>query len=401
MKPDAERPTPLEPDDPRISEWIDGRLPPAEAAAIERAVGASPALTALVTDLRAIKEAARSVAAAARPADGLTEQVMARIATASAEGSAPDPAVDAEWEAIEAERIAAERAEAAVDLAEAAREPRRHWPWLALAGALAAGLLVAVVLNLPGDGSREVALAPQVESQVIPPPNGLIESAADRPAATVEVAAADAEQALAARSLGAAKAAQAMPAAPTADPASEDEVSEIELGDAEVVAVTVRGPAGRAAFEQRVAALGLAIAGVASVEADRLSARAEVSGEAFSARQPRATRPEVLSISGTAAAIETLLAEAGRGSQGLAFGQEELRRRADSRDRRMATAAGDRAERGASEQQAAAVPLDQAKRGAAVARVLVRLIELPEPAAPQPSEPAAAEPTPQGPGAEP
>lgn len=341
MKPDAEKPTPLEPDDPRISEWIDGRLSPVEAAAIERAVRESPALATLVADLRAIKEAARLVASAATPAGGFTDRVMARIAKQATADAETDPAVDAEWEAIEAERIAAERAEAAADLAEAAREPQRHWPWLALLGALAAGLLMTVVLNLPRDGGREVALAPAPESRTSPPPAGLVESeesAADRLAATAEVAALDAELAPALRSLGAASPALAMPAAPAAAEASEQ-----ERGDADVAAVTVRGPAGRAAFERQAAALGLA---VAAADSDALFGSAGGLQGEFAARRAGQPLSDVIVISGSADAIERLLAET------------------DSRP-----------------QAAAKSGIADRQRAAAVARVVVRLIELPEPGA--------------------
>ena len=152
---------PLAADDPRISEWIDGRLPAGEAAEVERAVAESPALIRLVTDLRAIKEAAR-MARAASPPPGFTDRVMAAVA-AGANDRDPDRAVDDEWRAIEAERIAVERAEAAADLDEAAKErpdspAGRRWPWLALAGALAAGLIVALTLDREGDRHRDVAM---------------------------------------------------------------------------------------------------------------------------------------------------------------------------------------------------------------------------------------------------
>ncbi len=57
------RPTPEHPahpigfDDPRISEWIDGRLSGGEAEFVARAVAASPELTRFVADLRLLKTA--------------------------------------------------------------------------------------------------------------------------------------------------------------------------------------------------------------------------------------------------------------------------------------------------------------------------------------------------------
>jgi len=199
---------PLAADDPRLSEWIDGRLTVAEAAEVERAVRASPDLSRVVADLRAIKEATRLVPAASPPA-GFVEQVMAAIAagdTANADAAA-DRVVAEEWRAIEAERIAEERAEAEVDREEAARErpaapqatPRRAWPWLAIGTALAAGLLAAVALNPPEDAPREVArVEPQAERRrlaveernAVPAAGAESPPAAERPRATEEFAAA-------------------------------------------------------------------------------------------------------------------------------------------------------------------------------------------------------------------
>ena len=123
-------------DDPRIGEWIAGRLDAAEAAAVAAAVAASADLTRLVADLRA-----------ARSGSG----------TPGVEpGADDDAAIDGEWRKIEAERIAEERDEAREDLL--APEPsRRRWPWLAFAGALAAGVIAAVVLNSPTAVSRRMA----------------------------------------------------------------------------------------------------------------------------------------------------------------------------------------------------------------------------------------------------
>lgn len=130
---------PLDADDPRISEWIDGRLTPSEAAAIERAVAASPELTLLVDDLRTIRSEMRSPSGDALPVD-LSDRVLAAITSS---GSA-----------------APHRALASRQVTPALSRGRRL-PWLGLLGALAAGVLVTVVVNLPNDGGREVALAPE------------------------------------------------------------------------------------------------------------------------------------------------------------------------------------------------------------------------------------------------
>lgn len=145
------------PDDPRLSEWIDGRLDPAAAADVQRAVRASPELSLLVEELRSLK-AALAGHETAPPAAGFVRNVMAALADAGGSGSAADPAVEAEWRRLEEERIAEERAEASEDAVEPPRPPVPRWEWLAMAGALAAGLLVAVLVNLPRDAGREVAM---------------------------------------------------------------------------------------------------------------------------------------------------------------------------------------------------------------------------------------------------
>jgi len=154
----------LDPDDPRLSEWIDGRLPSGEAAAVEQAVRGSESLSRLVADLRAVKEAAAALPAA-EPPSGFVDQVM-RAIVETGPGGSDERVVNEEWRSIETERLAAERVEADADAdadldpARGAAAPGRRWPLLSLAGALAAGLLVAVLLNLPGGDRREVALGP-------------------------------------------------------------------------------------------------------------------------------------------------------------------------------------------------------------------------------------------------
>ncbi|MFM8290112.1 MAG: anti-sigma factor family protein, partial [Planctomycetia bacterium] len=155
------RDPPIAPDDPRLSEWLDGRLPAAEAAEIERIVAASPELTRLVEDLRGMRGALAAVPTTPPPA-GFVRDVLAAIDVAG-DGAAEEAEVEAEWRRIERQRLEGEIAEARDDAAEPAPEPmRQRWPWIALAGALAAGVLVAVVIDRPrGPADREVALVEQ------------------------------------------------------------------------------------------------------------------------------------------------------------------------------------------------------------------------------------------------
>lgn len=155
MKGSSEEAAPgMAPDDPRISEWIDGRLDTAAADEVQRAVRASPELSRLVEELRSLKTALAGHEPAAVPA-GFVRDVMAAVAA----GDTTDPAVEAEWRRLEEERIAEERAEASEDAVEPPRPPVPRWEWLAMAGALAAGLLVALVVNMPRDTGREVAMS--------------------------------------------------------------------------------------------------------------------------------------------------------------------------------------------------------------------------------------------------
>lgn len=74
-----------------------------------------------------------------------------------------DAEVEAEWRRIEDQRIAEERAEATEDAAEPVPPPTSRWPWLILAAALAAGVLVTLAINrprsAPSDGAGSSAPA--------------------------------------------------------------------------------------------------------------------------------------------------------------------------------------------------------------------------------------------------
>ncbi|MEI6367315.1 MAG: hypothetical protein WCP23_09495 [Planctomycetota bacterium] len=152
----------ITPDDPRLSEWIDGRLAAAEAAEVERAVHASPDLMQIVDDLRANRSALGQLESQ-EPAAGFAESLLHSLGAVGNTGSRAaghagnpevDPEVKAEWQRIETQRIAEEQAEAKEDsqaprVAGRPRWPLRAWQTAAMAGALAAGVLVTLVLNRP------------------------------------------------------------------------------------------------------------------------------------------------------------------------------------------------------------------------------------------------------------
>jgi anti-sigma factor RsiW len=158
MTADHHPPQHLTADDPRLSEWLDGRLPAAEAAVVERLVAASPELSRLVADLRRMKGSLAALPATPPPASFVGDVMAALDVPPAAESDEAE--VEAEWRKIDRERRAQEIAAAGDDAAHASPQPiRRRWPWLALAGALAAGVLATVVINRPLDrAEREVAL---------------------------------------------------------------------------------------------------------------------------------------------------------------------------------------------------------------------------------------------------
>lgn len=340
----TDQPPALAADDPRISEWLDGRLSPAEAAAIEREVGRSPTLSALVADLRAIKDAARGVGAAVPPAD-FTDRVLAAIATGGGQPET-DRVVADEWQAIETARIAEERAEAVADREDAAHEPApgQRWPWLALAGALAAGLLVTVVLNRPRDGERDVALAQrQLPAQRLEPGRSARrEGAADAlqpatrertlaPPAPVVAARDEAFSAAAAPVAGAPAEplAEAEAAAtrgdgeqPLGEPRAKRMATDAQALETDVVAgpsaaagpspieVVVWGGEGRAALMRQIEALGL------------VARPAKAADRAASRQADAVAEEDLLEIVGSPEAIASLLAEVA--------GWEEADREAES-----------------------------------------------------------------------
>ena len=103
MSPDPHDPRPLAPDDPRLSEWLDGRLNAVEAAEIERLVAASPELTKLVADLRGMRGALGAVPVTPPPA-GFVRDVLAAIDAAGDE-AADEAEVEEEWRRIERQRL--------------------------------------------------------------------------------------------------------------------------------------------------------------------------------------------------------------------------------------------------------------------------------------------------------
>ncbi|MEX0670428.1 MAG: hypothetical protein WD060_08240 [Pirellulales bacterium] len=267
------RPTPKHPaspltfDDPRISEWIDGRLVVSDADFVARAVAASPELTRFVDDLRLLKAAVAGVEAAQPPA-GFVRTVMEAVASEEPVEAGDDSAVEAEWQRLEAERIAEEIEEARDDVADATRQQRRPpWTWLAMLASLAAGVLVAAGLNLlPQQGGREVAMAPDGG------PTSETQAKSERDDVLWPTGSERAPNRKAAPAVPMEAAGKALALADGADAAAVDEF-----------VVMVDGPRGRATLARLLAKSGLGGA-AAALKEDRLEvAAAAISIEAFKA----------------------------------------------------------------------------------------------------------------------
>lgn len=374
MNAPSEPAPPLNPDDPRLSEWIDGRLSPPEAAAVERAVNRSPELARLVADLRAVRAAARQ-ATAASPPPGFADRVMAAVVAERAvhDGGGSDPSdrlVEAEWQAIEAERIAEERTEAAADLEEeigpvrAAKQPT--WPWLTIATALAAGLLVTVVLNVPrpDPGPVEVAVLTDREAEPRDRNRALSKSAEDKAAVDSESDRDAGSDSVAARAVAPADAVAAGEPQRAARKRLDKTGAEAEF--AEPLEVMVRGPVGREKLLARIASLGLAA-------------------------MPDGA--EVLELVGPEEAVAAFLADplgAPPSAKGLPVPGEAALLASEARDREAKPAWSDRrpgGPEGTSGELARAAPAPTAPAPTAPARrILIRVVELPA-AGGEPSEP--------------
>lgn len=351
----------LRDDDPRLSEWIDGRLPAAEAEAVARRVAASPELTRVAADLRRLKALLAASPAAPVPA-GFVADVLAaldappRLAPGTTAGAVAGP-VDAEWERIELERIAGEIAEAREDeaVAETTAEPRQRWPWMTMAAALAAGVLVAAFINMPPldsvlvDKNRDVALLPQE-----PPQDGLARSL-DAFFSDEKEVAAEPERAPLGRSEAAKQSGDAAVERLARDPSAPATEGKGNAWAADTAAtaggkplvVPVRGPRGRAEFAALLAARDIRIQRAhegrdqarkrrGSVEMDRAeapgaeprkaSANTELDVLASAAKEKDKDKAdEFVEITGSPAAIRDLVAALG----GARYGQAALRSSAD------------------------------------------------------------------------
>jgi hypothetical protein len=351
----------LRDDDPRLSEWIDGRLPAAEAEAVARRVAASPELTRVAADLRRLKALLAASPAAPLPA-GFVADVLAaldappRLAPGTTAGAVAGP-VDAEWERIELERIAGEIAEAREDeaVAETTAEPRQRWPWMTMAAALAAGVLVAAFINMPPlhsvlvDKNRDVALLPQE-----PPQDGLARSLdaffSDEKEVVAEPERSPLGRAEAAKQSGdaAVKRLARDPSAPATEGKGNAWAADTAAtAGGKPLVVPVRGPRGRAEFAALLAARDIRIQRAhegreqarkrrGSVEMDRAeapgaeprkaSANTELDVLASAAKEKDKDKAdEFVEITGSPAAIRDLVAALG----GARYGQAALRSSAD------------------------------------------------------------------------
>lgn len=189
----------IEPDSPTISEWLDGRLSADEADAVAAAVRANPALGETAAELRRVKQMLLEAGdQPVEPTGSLVSAVMTALAgeapgdtdpfahaPADASSMRPphdetdeevDEKVEEEWQRVEQTRLAEERAEAYED-EEAIREARRiegpaagsdrKWLKPAFSVALAAGLLVAVLLNIGDEPATDADLGKALQTRSV------------------------------------------------------------------------------------------------------------------------------------------------------------------------------------------------------------------------------------------
>ena len=172
----------MNPSDPRISEWLDGRLSKQEAAEIELLVRSDRHLLRDVEEIRAARILLATVAKL-KVAPDFSQSVMAAIARGVGDEisdptgspdlaglSREDRGIEEEWRSIERQRVAAEIDEAKEDVGSSVLSAqhsdvfnvRSRWLIVPLSTALAGGLLVAFAINAVLMQSR---VDPQIAQQ--------------------------------------------------------------------------------------------------------------------------------------------------------------------------------------------------------------------------------------------
>ena len=172
----------MNPSDPRISEWLDGRLSKQEAAEIELLVRSDRHLLRDVEEIRAARILLSTVAKL-KVAPDFSQSVMAAIARGVGDEisdptgspdlaglSREDRGIEEEWRSIERQRVAAEIDEAKEDVGSSVLSAqhsdvfnvRSRWLIVPLSTALAGGLLVAFAINAVLMQSR---VDPQIAQQ--------------------------------------------------------------------------------------------------------------------------------------------------------------------------------------------------------------------------------------------
>lgn len=135
-------------DEATLAAWVDGELPPEQAAQLATAVAADAALAARAARLRAQRERLRGAFAADDPVPERLQQAAAALADRLAEAGAPAPVVS-----LEAARRAARAPAAAARGATpgASRRAAAWAPWWGLAASLLLGVALGLGLRPPAE----------------------------------------------------------------------------------------------------------------------------------------------------------------------------------------------------------------------------------------------------------
>ena len=156
---------PTMPDEEMLSAYLDGECTDVESAWVEEQLAASPEMRAVLDDVRAARDAVRSLPLCDAPAE-----VWERLLATGPEGAEPvagDP-VDGSDGSDGSPALVAVGGGAPVDLAEARRRrQRRPNRWVAAVAGVAAALVIGAVLFVPQEESVTPPIATLTDAHAV------------------------------------------------------------------------------------------------------------------------------------------------------------------------------------------------------------------------------------------